>query len=164
MTKRIKLVRPNEKAPECCPVCKVSPGEPHGEGCPGERCVFCGLMAFCCDCVYRVNGIDPARLEEDHPDLWKNGPTDEMAAKFTEEQTKLGGPLPWTGETAGKRECIENGWFSVRRLGGPGYAACPPDTPGAVLDLNRYARACAGGEPGFRWDPRARRLVRTHLG
>lgn len=156
-TKRQDVPAPNQ--PRNCGDCGARPGQPHEGGCDVERCVRCGLQAITCDCIYVENGLDPATLERKHPAIYENGPTPAMVVKFTEEETKLGGPLPWTGTWPGEVECREFGWWS--RMTKDGWRTCDPGDEGAGPDLNRYASACAGMEPGFRWDVTARRLVRV---
>ena len=140
--------------PTRCPDCGTAIGQPHREesGCDVERCVLCGGQAITCDCVFLESGVDVATSMDD--------PTDEMWATYAAVVARFGGPLVWTGEITGEAECREFGWYVVPRFGDRGSVACPPDTVGAAPDLNRYARACAGREPGFRWDRAARRLVR----
>lgn len=149
--KTVKTVR--------CVDCGIILGYPHKEGCDREQCVLCGLRIFACDCIYRVNGLDARTLETVRPDVYVNGPTEEMIAKFNGEVAKMGGPIVFAGLAYGELECREFGWFAVRRPGDRGWVQCAPDTAGALPDGNRYAKACTGGEPGYRWDPMARRLV-----
>ena len=89
-------------------------GDMHTPGCDVERCVLCGGQAIACSCVYKVNGLDSDDLEEMHPDIYNNGPTEEMYNKLDVEIEKLGGRLLWTGLYPGTEECIEFGWFTRR--------------------------------------------------
>ncbi len=153
--------RPADARARRCRDCSANPGETHDPGCDAEQCALCGGQSISCDCVYTVNGIDPATLETARPDLWEHGATPEMAARFVEEEAKVGGPLPWTGVSYGVADCIELGWWAKPAPPPVGWESCPAGTVGAVPDLNRYARACGGREPGFRWDPAARKLARV---
>jgi len=103
--------------PRNCGDCGAKPGELHQRGCDVERCSLCGGQAISCGCVYTVNGMPYSSLEEDHPDIYANGPTDEMHAKLDAEVERCGGRLPWTGQWPGEAECIEFGW--LRPDGGP---------------------------------------------
>lgn len=118
-----------------------------------ERCRACGMQAIACGCVYEVNGIDWETMEETHPDIYRNGPTDEMVAKFFE---KYPDRLPWTGEYPGSAECRE---FGLWCLWGPdmdpprqGWVSVPPGTPGASENLNRLYSVAE-------WDVKVGRLV-----
>lgn len=142
--------------PTTCPDCRCAAGAPHEDGCAVERCVLCGGQAITCDCVYRLSALDPTDAA-----VMTTDPTDAMAAKYAEAVALAGGPLLWTGERPGVAECAEFGWYVVRRFGSRGTLPCSANERGAEPDLNRYARACAGGETGFRWDPTARRVVRV---
>ena len=125
-------------------------GEKHQYGCDVQRCPLCEGQLLSCNCVYKVNGIDPSTLEEDHPEIYGNGPTDEMWAKFDAEVEKKGGFQVWTGEWPGIAECRERGWFCQDGFGPhPRYGSfcpCPRDAPGATEDLNRLAYFKASGE------------------
>lgn len=121
-----------------------------------------------CSCVYVVNGIDPATMEETHPEIYNVGPTEEMDAAYLAEVDKFGGLLPWTGRWPGDAECEEFGFYSYFghvetgepvELGpaswGKGkWIQCGKDTPGAGADLNRLYAEC-------RWDKNQRKWVRA---
>jgi hypothetical protein len=65
-----------------CHDCYAEPGQFHIPGCDMEICQRCGGQAISCDCIYVVNGIDPDTMEDDYPEIWTRGPTDEMYDKF----------------------------------------------------------------------------------
>ena len=119
-----------------CGGCGAKPGELHQPGCDVERCVLCGGQANSCSCVYEVNGLEEGDLEEEHPTVYKYGPTEAMLAVLEEEEEKHGGRLPWTGEYPGRTECREFGWYS-KWVEGEGWVRCEKDDPGAGPDLNR---------------------------
>lgn len=132
-----------------CPDCNVAPGEIHDHGCDVERCPICKMQLIGCNCIYKLNGMNPSYLEEEHPDIYMNGPTEKMYKVFDKEVEKLGGFLPWTGEWPGVLECRERGWY-CQDGHGPHYrwgsfCPCPPDAPGAIEDLNRWVRFVASG-------------------
>jgi len=132
-----------------CGDCGVAPGLHHVPGCDVERCAICGFQAISCGCIYELSGMDRDRLEETHPDVHENGPTQDMLDKLDDEVSALGGPVPWSGEYPGKDACREFGLFCVWK---DRWVACGRDEPGATEDLNRlYAHA--------RWDKVARRYV-----
>ena len=123
--------------PQTCHDCGAVPGEFHKPGCDVARCPRCGGQEISCDCVYVVNGMDPATLEDSHPDIYHNGATDEMCAKFEKEW----GPKrkPWDGIWPGVRECVEYGlyaYFGPDWDGGRGWIRCGPEHPGATPHLN----------------------------
>lgn len=125
-----------------CNDCGAKPGEMHDHGCDVERCPLCGGQLISCDCIYEVNGLNTATLEEYHPDIYENGATDEMWEKFETEVEKHGGYQPWSGEWPGVAECRERGWFCQdgfgpdRRWGS--FCPCSPGAPDAREDLNRW--------------------------
>jgi hypothetical protein len=115
-----------------------------------ERCPRCGRQAIGCHCVLEVNGIDPASLEREHPDVWEHGLADSMWAKFDAEWGAR--RQPWTGEWPGAAECREYGLW-CRAVAGKGWVPCEAGDPGATEDLNRLA------SPDFRWDAERGRWV-----
>lgn len=126
-----------------CQDCGVAPGQRHQPGCDVERCPLCKGQLITCGCVYAINGMDRSKLDVEHPDIYKNGATEEMWAKFDAEVEKHGGFEPWSGEWPGVAECRERGWYCQDdfpphpRYGS--FCPCPPDAPGASEDLNRLA-------------------------
>jgi hypothetical protein len=132
-----------------CHDCAAVIGAKHIHGCDVERCPMCKMQLISCGCVYKVNGMNRSLLEVEHPDIYHNGPTQEMYEKFDAAVEEIGGYLPWTGEWPGVAECRERGWFCQdghgpdRRWGS--FCPCPPDAPGATEDLNRLARFNATG-------------------
>lgn len=135
-----------------CPDCGVAPGQTHVPGCDVEQCPRCGGQAIGCDCIYKVCGMDPADLEEEHPDIYTNGPTGEMEAAWDREWESR--RIPWSGEWPGMDECREFGWYCRENPdGNPFWVRCEKDEPGAREDLNRlYLEG--------RWDVDAQRFVR----
>jgi len=138
--------------PNLCHDCRAKPGEMHMPGCDTERCARCGGQSLSCGCVYEVNGMNAVMLSEEHPEIYKGGPTKKMWKVFDAEIEKLGGRLPWTGVWPGEAECIEFGWYS-RYSDDKGWERCKADDEGACPDLNRL---CGGGAV---WDVKARRWV-----
>jgi hypothetical protein len=130
-----------------CGDCGAKPGELHQPGCDMERCPHCGGQMITCPCVYVVCGLDPDRLKQDHPDIYFNGPTDKMYAKWDAEWGSK--RLPWTGLYPGVLECREYGFWCY----GPPWCPCGPDHPDATEDLNRLIIEC-------RWDVEKRKWVK----
>lgn len=127
-----------------CGDCGAAPNSLHEDGCGVERCARCGGQRTSCQCVYIENGLDPDMLETHHPDIYYNGPTDEMFKVLDAKYTRL----PWTGEwpfldvcRAFDLWCI---WDDAR-----GWVKVTPGTPDAKEDLNELYRTC-------RWDPTTR--------
>jgi hypothetical protein len=118
--------------------CGAKPGHLHNQGCGVEPCQRCGRQAISCDCIYVVCGMDPRTLEEDHPEIYSNGPTDEMYARWDREWPRR---VPWSGEYPGAAECRLYGFWCV----GPPWKSVPEGTPDATEDLNRLLMTC-------RWD------------
>ena len=81
-----------------CPDCAVKPGELHQPGCDCERCALCGEQVISCDCVYHLNGMALDDMEQLHPDVYQDGPTDEMLAVYDAEVERRGGRIPWSGD------------------------------------------------------------------
>jgi len=133
-----------------CPDCGVAPGNLHDPGCDVERCCLCGAQAIGCNCVYELSGMDTADLEEAHPDIYENGPTEEMSARLEIEEAKYGGRLPWTGEWPGDDACRELGlycyWDAVKK-----WVPCAVDHPDARPDLNRLPRVATWSKEQRRW-------------
>lgn len=136
-----------------CHDCGAKPGELHSPGCDVERCVLCGGQSISCNCLYRVNGMSTSDLKEEHPDIYKNGPSDAMEVVREAEEAKYGGRLPWTGIWPGTEECIEFGWYS-KWSKSRGWIKCDANDPEAGPDLNRL------GQCG-RWDPVQRRYFKS---
>ena len=132
-----------EKASNC-PDCAVPIGSLHKEGCDIECCPRCGYQQmFVCDCIYEVNGINPATLEEEHPDIFRDGATDEMMKVWND----LWGSrrIPWSGDPPAILECRRLGWYA-KFIPDNGWETCNKDDPGAIEDLNRLFREA-------RWNP-----------
>jgi hypothetical protein len=150
-----------------CHDCGAKPGALHTYGCDVERCVLCGGQALGCHCVYEVNGMNYDDLEDKHPIIYNNGPTEEMCSKLDTEIEKLGGRLPWTGLYPGTEECVEYGLFSrwvdektgepiEYSIDRPGkWQQCTKDDPGAGPNLDRLSPW-----GGFVWSRERRRWVR----
>jgi hypothetical protein len=135
-----------------CGDCGAKPGALHTPGCDVERCALCGGQAISCGCVYEVNGLARASLEEDHPDIFENGPTDEMEARLDAEVAQYGGRLAWTGDWPGAYACREIGLFCLDRPVNGVWHACGRDHPQATEDLNRLCQVA-------RWDKLQRKWV-----
>lgn len=125
--------------------CGAVPGTFHIPGCDVERCARCGGQAISCACVYEVNGMSRDSLEEQHPEIYSNGPTPAME----EVLEKLYPRLPWLGVWPGVIECEEYDLWCV----GPPWTPSSKTAPGAGHDLNRLQRDTY-------WDPLARRMYR----
>lgn len=134
-----------DKTQKKCGDCGVRPGELHQHGCDIERCPRCGGQAIGCDCIYEFCGIDTSIMEFQHPDIYRNGPTDEMYEKWDREWDSR--RMAWTGEYPGVEACREFGWYAKRAP--VGWKSCDADDPEGSEDLNRLY----SGEA--RWDPDA---------
>lgn len=93
--------------------------------------------------MYRINGLDPDRLEVEHPQIYSEGATDEMSVRLSEEEDKYGGRLRWMGEYPDVDTCRKFGLWCY--MGPSGWTSCSSDHPGATEDLNRLHRIA-------RWD------------
>jgi len=128
---------PNEDELRNCPGCAVAPGEFHEPGCDVERCPRCKGQMISCDCVYEINDMAVDTMEELHPDIYNDGPTVEMWAKWSKE---WGHKLErWTGIWPGVLESRKRGWYSRMIPGKKGWHQCEKDDEGASEDLNRWA-------------------------
>ena len=105
------------------------------------------MQAISCNCIYVVCGMDPDLLDIKHPEIFENGPTDEMYATWCKEWAHR--RVPWSGEYPGAAECREYGFWCV----GPPWREVPEGVPGAPEDLNRLLSTC-------RWDQQAQKFVR----
>ena len=112
--------------------------------------MLCGRQAIACPCIYEVNGMPYETLEEDRPDIFKNGPTDDMYLKLDAEVEKIGGRGRWTGEWPGTSECRELGLWA-RFVEGRGWVKCKATDDGARADLNTLNMRT--------WDRAKRRFV-----
>ena len=131
-----------------CNDCGTKPGELHTAGCDIERCPRCGMQKIACDCIYEVCGMDPSTLEEDHPEIYSEGPTDEMYATWDAEWAAR--RIPWSGEYPGSSECREYGFWCV----GPPWVSVPEGTPGATEDMNRLVSTCHWDQDAQKFKPR----------
>jgi hypothetical protein len=81
--------------------------------------------------------MNPSTLHVDHPDIYENGPTDAMHARW---DTEWGARrLPWSGEWPGMAECREFGWYA-RLVPDQGWVSCDSGADGAHENLNRLYR------------------------
>lgn len=85
--------------------------------------------------------MDPQTLKDEHPEIYSEGPTDEMYERFDAEWPRR---VPWSGEYPGAAECREYGFWCV----GPPWKSVPAGTLGATEDLNRLLTTC-------RWDQKS---------
>lgn len=97
--------------------------------------------------------MNPATLKKDHPEIYIDGPTDEMIAKWDAEWSAR--RIPWTGEWPGVAECREFGWYAKRAP--IGWHPCDQRDDGATEDLNRLY----SGEA--RWDRDTQRWVKNTM-
>ncbi len=139
-----------------CPDCNVQPGQCHKPGCDVERCMLCGGQAISCACVYEVNGIKYSTMEQEHPDIWNDGPTSDMVAVYDDKVETIGGRDTWTGQWPGVSECIEFGW-SGTKWSPRQEKWVPANDPVQYPNLNRLNPR--GGE--VKWSQVRRRWVRA---
>ena len=132
-----------------CHNCACKLGDLHDPGCAVEQCPRCGGQAISCHCIYEINGMDATELDSEHPEIYTNGPTKEMQARWDAEWGKR--RLSWTGVWPGVAECVEFGWYS--RMTAAGWRSCDKAEPGATEDLNRLRTHAI-------WDADAGRFVR----
>lgn len=142
--------------PRPCNDCGAVPGGFHEQGCAQERCALCGSQLIGCHCVYELNGLCEADLEREYPDVYQQGPTEEMWAVYDAAVQAKGGPLPWQGEYPGSAACRTFGFWS-KWVEGRGWQECSPTDEGAGEDVNRLCVAA-------RWDATARGWVRCRDG
>lgn len=131
-----------------CGDCGAKPGELHHQGCDVERCARCGRQAIGCGCVYALNDIHRETMEFSHPNIYNDGPTDEMWPVLDTEIERLGGRLPWMGIWPGDVEAKQAGLHCYwgPDYGQTGWVRCGSDHPGARSDLNEFALS-------YDWDP-----------
>jgi hypothetical protein len=138
-----------------CHDCGVEPGQMHSPGCDMEMCAYCGRQLLSCNCVYDLNNFNqmPFRVQER---INAEGPTSTMWAVYEQEVAKLGGPLPWTGESGGAEACRKLGlwcyWGGDANPPMLGWIECEAEHPLAREDLNALASRC-------RWDREKREYV-----
>lgn len=132
-----------------CPDCGAKPGKNHKDGCDVERCARCGGQTISCGCIYEANDMPLATLERDYPDVYHNGPTNEMFERWEREWG--GRRLPWSGEWPGKSECRELGFWC--KWSKTGWVRCSADDPESLEDLNRLVVEA-------RWDQQLGRYVK----
>lgn len=138
-----------EQLPNCHD-CGAKPGEFHNPGCDVERCPKCGGQAIACGCIYEHCGIALATMDDTHPEIYENGPTDEMCDKW-EREFYHAHRTPWTGIWPGAVECREYG-FWAKMVPGRGWVRCDENDADATEDLNRLVCEC-------RWDVGLQRFV-----
>jgi hypothetical protein len=125
--------------PRPCGCCEAEPGEYHSQGCDVERCARCGFQAISCSCIYQIHGIDMDTMEFTHPEIYSEGPTNEMYERWDSEWGSR--RLRWTGFWPGTQEAAALGWFCVfdPKIG---WVESSKDAPGAQPDLNRFYVSC----------------------
>ncbi len=131
-----------------CGDCGATPSALHMAGCDVERCALCGEQAITCGCIYEVNGVKAADLED--------GPTEAMYAFLEACVEQLAGRLPWTGSFPGTETCIVFGWYA-RLVTGQGWVPCEATDEGAHPDVNRLSLEAA-------WDATSRTYKRRVSG
>lgn len=138
-----------------CGDCGVQPGELHVQGCDMEGCPRCGGQAIACNCIYEVCGLDVSSLETDHPDIYSNGATDEMWARFDQEWGSR--RIPWAGEHRLAAAARDLGLWCVWEAGPNqlhgSWKQVPAGTPGATEDLNRLQVLATWSAEHQRWRP-----------
>lgn len=134
-----------------CGDCGAEPNTLHAVGCDVERCALCGGQAIACGCVYEVNGMELDQLEQRHPTIYKNGPTEQLYVKLDEAVARVGGRLLWTGEYPGSDACRRFGLY-CRWVEGSGWV-CSAEHPEAGPHLNRLHQVAA-------WDAELRDWVK----
>jgi len=90
-----------------CGDCATELGELHKDGCDVERCPRCGGQFISCRCIYEIHGMNWNTLQRDHPDIYRDGPTAEMEARYDKEWGAR--RMPWTGHWPGDSEASEYG-------------------------------------------------------
>jgi hypothetical protein len=151
-----------------CGDCGVATGELHAPNCDQEKCPLCGWQMLTDKCIYTVNGMDPAKLKDEHPRIYKGGPTRTMRAVYAAKVDEVGGRIPWEGFPPGTAECEELGlycrWVSREtgepmpfdRVPGIGmigkWVPCGKEDAGADFDWGRLDEVA-------RWDAKLRRYV-----
>lgn len=134
-----------------CHSCGATIGEYHGDGCTVERCSLCAGQRASCDCIYELSGIDVETMEVLHPEIYKEGPTEELWLRYDEEVAKYGGRIIWAGEWPGEELCREHGWY-CKRVEGKGWIPCDADDPDATEDIDMVYKMAD-------WDKTLRRFV-----
>lgn len=146
-----------DREPVNCPDCGAAPGAYHSGGCDVERCPCCGGQSIGCDCIYEMCGIDVSTMDETHPEIYMQGPTEAMYeawdAAWTDKRKR------WTGYWPGTVECWERGWvcrtifpdgsimsstnkLTIDRMEAGDiqwHVPCNPEDEGADADVNRWA-------------------------
>jgi len=92
--------------------------------------------------------MDWDRLETDHPDIYRDGPTPKMIASW--DLAWRGRRIRWPGEIHGAAECREYGFWVLKMPAGD--VRVRPGTPGAVEDFETLLARCV-------WDVEVQRFV-----
>lgn len=124
--------------PSNCFGCGAHPNSLHEKGCTKEVCPQCGGQLYTCNCIYKVNGMGPDTLERYHPDVYYNGPTDEMQKLWDATVGSDNNRIPWTGYINGVLECQQLGWYATFGGAGVGWIVSTEDDPNSWEDLNRW--------------------------